>query len=346
MKTQDKQIQYWAHMLDEAMEDKSALAKESVEGMSKFVPAQTLAKANAEDMGKPPTLKQVTDLDRIRICETPDGGVMKEVKLADTVMPAKYSKPFYLPTGTGSYMAEFYYSADSHHTVEMMVFSKNATLADVLFAKFLSTPTPADLKAVPKDVADCLVEICAGYVISRSTCRFKLLDVLLNPKNKIERTVNKQRQREANWKMKTAADIEIDRKFGKVRLPDDWDDWDDAEMDKLRDVIDGMFDGDTYDQFVPDKYEDVDGTQRDVDDWDVYSVNYQDTITEDEFWDRLFEELPAKFGPGVDVRASELYGAVWELGEKIAQDAWENYDPDESQMTYRGRMRWGGYYPG
>ncbi len=203
------------------MEDKSVLAKESVEGMSKFVPAQALAMANAEDMDKPPTLKQVKYLARIRICETPADGVMKEVKLADTVMPAKYSKPFYSPTGTGSYMAEFYQSADSHYTVEMMVFSKNATLADVLFAKSLSMPTPAELKAVPKDVADCLVKICAGYVISRSTCRFKLLDELLNPKNKIERMVNTQKRREADWKKKTVADIEIDRKFGKIRLPDD-----------------------------------------------------------------------------------------------------------------------------
>ena len=91
-----------------------------------------------------------------------------------------------------------------------------------------------------------------------------------------------------------------------------------------------------YDWAVPDEYEEVEGAQRDLDDWDVYRINRQETISEEDFYERVAEEMFDNWEPGETVQTKNFAAAISDIAEKISETALEEYEPDEDQLIHRG----------
>lgn len=126
-----------------------------------------------------------------------------------------------------------------------------------------------------------------------------------------------------------------------IVTPDD----DDAEdMERFQEEVDALFGGSAYDTFVPDKYEKVEGAQRDLDDWDIYQINLQDTIEEADFWERIFDRLYGSYGVRQAVKASELRSWFEKNGSEIAEEAFEKYDPEKGELVHGGRYKSEAYW--
>lgn len=85
-----------------------------------------------------------------------------------------------------------------------------------------------------------------------------------------------------------------------------------------------------YEQFVPEQYDSFEGSRTAIDDWDTWKVNHQDTLSKKTFWDILYDEClnDDKILNGMPL--AEFKEAVEAHAQEIADEAWENYEPDES----------------
>lgn len=141
------------------------------------------------------------------------------------------------------------------------------------------------------------------------------------------------KKREEAWKKRTLRGIDIDKKFAPITTPDDSDS---ADMERFEKEIDALFGGSTYDTFVPDEYGEIEGARRDLDDWDVYRVNMQNTIAQENFWEQIYDRLYEDYDANQTVKASELVFWFKKVGSEIAEDAFENYEPGEDELIHRG----------
>lgn len=99
---------------------------------------------------------------------------------------------------------------------------------------------------------------------------------------------------------------------------------------------DEHFDGDVYNSLVSDDEEEVEGTQRDVDSFDVYRYSEQQAIDYDAFWDKLLQAISDDFTPNEKVNADDMINYITKTGRKIAEYAFENYEVDDEDLIYRG----------
>ena len=85
-----------------------------------------------------------------------------------------------------------------------------------------------------------------------------------------------------------------------------------------------------YEQFVPEQYDSFEGSRTAIDDWDTWKVNHQDTLSKKTFWEILYDEClnDDKILNGMPL--AEFKKAVEAHAQEIADEAWENYEPDES----------------
>lgn len=127
--------------------------------------------------------------------------------------------------------------------------------------------------------------------------------------------------------------IDIDKKFAPITIPDSDNS---ADMERFKKEIDALFGGSVYDTFVPDEYEEIEGAQRDLDDWDVYRINLRSTIDEDGFWERIYDKLYEDYDANQTEKASELVFWFDKVGSEIAEDALENYEPGEDELIHHG----------
>ena len=95
-----------------------------------------------------------------------------------------------------------------------------------------------------------------------------------------------------------------------------------------------------YEQFVPEKYEDFEGDRTAIDDWDMWKVNHQDTISRKTFWDLLYDECANDDRILDGMPLAEFREAVEENAQKIADEAWADYEPDEGVDILVRRGRW------
>ena len=97
---------------------------------------------------------------------------------------------------------------------------------------------------------------------------------------------------------------------------------------------DDKFGGSAYDKIVSDEPIEVEGTQRDLDDFDLYEYSQRDTLNEEDFWDKIFERIHEDFDDGEVVQASRVISWLERNGESIAIDAFENFDAGEEYCTH------------
>lgn len=154
---------------------------------------------------------------------------------------------------------------------------------------------------------------------------------------------------ESNNKNKILTDIEIDRKYPEIQITD----LNNTKYENIINIINDINKKDLYDQFVPDEYTEIEGERRDLDDWDEYSVNLQNTISRQNFWDQLYDELCNyvenldKNNNGLNIKASKLYKLFLDKAEEISTKAFEEYQPNEDTDTLihkgidKGRAYWG-----
>ena len=85
-----------------------------------------------------------------------------------------------------------------------------------------------------------------------------------------------------------------------------------------------------YEQFVPEQYDSFEGSRTAIDDWDTWKVNHQDTLSKKTFWEILYDEClnDDKILNGMPL--AEFKKVVEAHAQEIADEAWENYEPDES----------------
>ena len=85
-----------------------------------------------------------------------------------------------------------------------------------------------------------------------------------------------------------------------------------------------------YEQFVPEQYDSFEGSRTAIDDQDTWKVNHQDTLSKKTFWEILYDEClnDDKILNGMPL--AEFKKAVEAHAQEIADEAWENYEPDES----------------
>lgn len=120
------------------------------------------------------------------------------------------------------------------------------------------------------------------------------------------------------------------------------------ECNALYDQIDDAFGGANnglYFEYVDGQMAEVQGTQRDVDDWDEYRIPYEQLIPEHEFYEKLLDMIYSQHQEGQTISYDEMMGICDSMFEQAA----EEYSPshhDEEFMTHAGRMHWGGRYPG
>ena len=96
---------------------------------------------------------------------------------------------------------------------------------------------------------------------------------------------------------------------------------------------------DIYEQFVPEKYEDFQGDRTAIDSWDEWKVNRQDTVSREEFWARLYDECANDDRILDGIPLEEFKAAFEEDAQKVAGEAWAEYEPDEGVdiLVRRGR---------
>lgn len=148
----------------------------------------------------------------------------------------------------------------------------------------------------------------------------------------------KNKKRETTWAANTNRDLENDKKYGPFTIPEDW------TTEAIADIADSLYGGSCYEHFVPDEYEEVEGAQTDVDDWDMYRINIQDTISEDDFYEQLADNICYEFDPGEVVKGSVMVNAIEDAANSIAQDAYDKYDPTNGYQTRKGSHGHSYYY--
>lgn len=117
-----------------------------------------------------------------------------------------------------------------------------------------------------------------------------------------------------------------------------------ALFDQIDDIFGGVHNG-LYFEYVDGKNADVQGTRRDVDDWDEYRIPYEKLIPEHEFYEQLLDMLYSQHQEGQTISYDDIIGICDQMFEQAAED----YSPsqyDDEFMTHAGRMHWGGKYPG
>ena len=73
----------------------------------------------------------------------------------------------------------------------------------------------------------------------------------------VRQKVADAKKREEAWKSRTLRGIDIDKKFAPITTPDNSDR---ADMKRFKKEVDALFGGSVYDTFVPDEYEEIEGT--------------------------------------------------------------------------------------
>ena len=68
----------------------------------------------------------------------------------------------------------------------------------------------------------------------------------------------------------------------------------------------------------------------------MYRVNLQSTIDEESFWEQIYDRLYEDYDANQTVKASELVFWFDKACSEIAEDALENYEPDEDELIHRG----------
>ena len=102
---------------------------------------------------------------------------------------------------------------------------------------------------------------------------------------------------------------------------------------------DSKFKGGVYSNVVSDEAEEVEGTQRDLDDFDIYRYSQQDALDEETFWDRIFEKMYDEYPDGKELPAEKILHWLKVAGEEIAIDAFENFDAGEEYCVHVGRWK-------
>ena len=99
-----------------------------------------------------------------------------------------------------------------------------------------------------------------------------------------------------------------------------------------------------YEDFVPNDTTEM-SIQTDVDDFDEYQVNFQDMLSEEDFWEKLLEaaQEDPEIYDGID--SKDFLSILDKHAQEIADYAFENYNPNSSQMTWKGGYSRGGRYP-
>ena len=92
----------------------------------------------------------------------------------------------------------------------------------------------------------------------------------------------------------------------------------------------------------------IEGTQRDVDDWDVWEIRLEDCFGGiDRMVDMMFDDF---YGRWNDNDVKSLKEIIDTEFERLAEEAQSNCDPDYlekyGKLIHKGKMHWGGYYPG
>lgn len=100
-----------------------------------------------------------------------------------------------------------------------------------------------------------------------------------------------------------------------------------------------QFNGNVYDSLVSDRLQEVDGTRLDVDDWQTYKFSEQTAIDEENFLRSLLETIDGEFGPNEQVPVSKMVEFIKKEGRKIAETAFEEFEPSDDFLVYRGRWR-------
>ena len=112
--------------------------------------------------------------------------------------------------------------------------------------------------AAPEEVKRDIVKIFAGYV-----CPENMFTRIFggyacgNAYGTVRQKVADAKKREEAWKSRTLRGIDIDKKFAPITTPDSSDS---ADMERFEKEVDALFGGSVYDTFVPDEYEEIEGT--------------------------------------------------------------------------------------
>lgn len=120
------------------------------------------------------------------------------------------------------------------------------------------------------------------------------------------------------------------------------------ECSELYDLIDDAFGGANtglYFEYVDGKTAEVQGTQRDVDDWDEYSIPYESLMSENEFYEQLLDMVYNQYQEGQTISYDEMMDICDAMFDQAAEEYSPSNDDDEFK-THTGRMHWGGRYPG
>ena len=120
-----------------------------------------------------------------------------------------------------------------------------------------------------------------------------------------------------------------------IKIPDE--NSSQQELNFFETEINSLFNGSLYDTFVPEEYITIEGTRRDFDDYDEYSVNLQYIINEKEFWDYIYDKLYDYYDFGQNVNSFEIKEQLDSICNEIVEEAIENYEPSEDQLVHRGR---------
>lgn len=119
-----------------------------------------------------------------------------------------------------------------------------------------------------------------------------------------------------------------------------------SEEEDFMDWADDKLGGSAYDKIVSDEPEEVEGAQRDLDDFDLYKYSQQDALDEDEFWEKILEGVHEDFDDGEEVQASRVISWLERKGKSIAEDAFENFDPGEEYCVHVGFYKPESYWRG
>ena len=112
-----------------------------------------------------------------------------------------------------------------------------------------------------------------------------------------------------------------------------------SEEEEFIKWADSNFGGSAYDNIVSNEPEEVEGAQRDLDDFDMYEYSQQDALDEEDFWEKIFEKMHEDFEDGQEIQANEIIGWLENEGETIAVDAFENFDAGEEYCTHVGHYK-------
>lgn len=253
---------------------------ESVDGIAQLELKKILSKA--ESQAGAASCDDMAEGRRIRICRTPDG-VPDRLALSDGECERTYSGR---PKQENDRIRQDTYTVrgKTSRDVDVLFFPEDVTFGELVEYYGQNRSWQKDLAMSASDeVKRDIVKLFAGYV-----CQ---LDAFMrvfggyackNAYGTVRQKAADAKKKEDAWKHQTLRGIDIDKKFAPITTPDDNDE---NDLERFREEVDALFNGSAYDEFVPDEYEEVEGAQRDLDDWDVYRINLQSTIDEESFWE-------------------------------------------------------------